>query len=388
MTARTLLFLLLVLGGLLAGALLSGGLHAQSGDERCFSETDHCISGPIRAYWEQNGGLPVFGLPITAQAEELVEGQPLVVQWFERDRLEIQPDGTVTAGRLGAEVLAARGEPWQEFPKADSRPEQCVFFPQTEHTMCPPFSGYWQDNGGLERFGYPITEAFQEELEGQTFTVQYYERRRIELHPEADPPFQIQLGLLGRELRELQQGTPAPEASGQLAFSSLRDGTFDIFTINLDGSNTVNLTNHPSGHFRPVWSPDGSRIAFGTNRNTERIDVYVMNADGSNVTQLTSSESEDLWPTWSPDGTRIAFHSNRDGDYDIYVMNADGSNPVNLTNNDRTDTMPAWSPDGSRIAFMSHRDGNQELYILDLASGAVTRLTDHPSNDIWPAWSP
>jgi hypothetical protein len=73
---------------------------AQTGP-RCFEETGYCISGPIRASWEQNGGLSVFGFPITPQRIETVEGRTLEVQWFELDRLEIQVDGIVTAGRLG-----------------------------------------------------------------------------------------------------------------------------------------------------------------------------------------------------------------------------------------------------------------------------------------------
>ena len=76
--------------------------------ERCFPETGFCISGPIRAYWEQNGGLPVFGYPLGAQREELAEGRSIQVQWFERDRLEIQADGAITAGRLGARLYPER----------------------------------------------------------------------------------------------------------------------------------------------------------------------------------------------------------------------------------------------------------------------------------------
>jgi hypothetical protein len=105
--ARPILLALLLL------ALAPIAAHAQP-DQRCFPETGQCIAGPIRAYWERNGGLAVFGFPITAQAAESVEGTPLQVQWFERDRLEIQPNGTVTAGRLGVERLEQLGTPWQQ----------------------------------------------------------------------------------------------------------------------------------------------------------------------------------------------------------------------------------------------------------------------------------
>ncbi len=178
--------------------------HAQT-DERCFDITGYCISGSIRAYWEANGGLPVFGYPTSSQQPWTVEGRSLEVQWFERDRLEIQPEGYVTAGRLGARLLELRGTPWETFPKAESPLEQCVYFAETGHNLCPPFSGYWEANGGLERFGYPITEPFTEAVEGQPLTVQYFERRRMEWHPEIPG---VLLGLLGNEV----QNAPPPVA--------------------------------------------------------------------------------------------------------------------------------------------------------------------------------
>ena len=85
-----------------------------------------------------------------------------------------------------------------------------------------------------------------------------------------------------------------------------------------------------------------------------------VNADGSNPVNLTNNPAYDGQPAWSPDGTRIAFTSDRDGRLGIYVMNADGSNPAHLTNNPASrDSDPAWSPDGKRIAFVSYRDGNR-----------------------------
>lgn len=190
-----------VLITLLVTMILPGvhAAHAQAG-ERCFSETGFCISGPIRAYWERRGGLPVFGLPITAPMQESVEGRLLQVQWFERDRLEIQPDGQVTAGRLGAERLEQLGTPWQPGPGTPAGPG-CLAFPATGHQLCGPFAAYWRANGGLERFGLPLTGAFNAELEGKTYTVQYFERRRFELHPELGPDT-VLLGLLGREVLE------------------------------------------------------------------------------------------------------------------------------------------------------------------------------------------
>lgn len=179
--------------------------HAQN-DQRCFPETGQCIAGPIRTYWERNGGLAVFGFPITAQATETVEGMPLQVQWFERDRLEIQADGRVTAGRLGVERLEQLGTPWGVGQGAAAGPG-CTAFPETGYQMCGAFAAYWRANGGLERFGFPVTGEFTAELEGRPYTVQYFERRRFELHPEIGPST-VLLGLLGREVFDARQGPP------------------------------------------------------------------------------------------------------------------------------------------------------------------------------------
>ncbi len=171
---------------------------AHADEARCFDETGQCISGPIRNYWERNGGLSVFGYPITEQTTATVEGRTLQVQWFERDRLEIQADGAVTAGRLGAERLEQLGTPWQPGPNAPAG-DGCIAFAETGHQICGGFASYWRANGGLARFGYPITGEMMVELEGSNYTVQYFERRRFEWHTEVAGGSTL-LGLLGREV--------------------------------------------------------------------------------------------------------------------------------------------------------------------------------------------
>jgi hypothetical protein len=187
-------------------------------NERCFPETGFCISGPILNYWQNNGGLPVFGYPITEQRVETVEGRTIPVQWFERDRLEIQNDGTITAGRLGARLLELQGRPWERFTR--ERPNgslECSYFPQTGFNACGWFLGYWQRNGGLERFGYPISPVLEETIEGRTYSVQYFERRRMEYHPENSYPYDVLLGLLGREVYQLERPVGCAPAIAPLA---------------------------------------------------------------------------------------------------------------------------------------------------------------------------
>ncbi len=140
--------------------------------------------------------------------------------------------------------------------------------------------------------------------------------------------------------------------------------------------------DYPAAH--PSWSPDSARIVFDSRRDGD-FEVYVMNADGSSVEQLTDHDRIDWWPAWSPDGERIAFTSDRDGHGgEIYVMNADGSGVVQLTDTDYDDSNPAWSPDGGRIAFRSNRDGDWGIYVMNADGSGVVRLAEGHS----PAWSP
>jgi Tol biopolymer transport system component len=219
-------------------------------------------------------------------------------------------------------------------------------------------------------------------------------------------------------------------AGGKIAFTSYRDGDGEIYVMNADGSGQTNLTNDLAFDGRPAWSPDGTKIAFESDRaGSGNYEIYVMNADGSGVTRLTNNSANDVDPDWSPDGERIVFTSLRDGNSEIYVMdadgsdqtnltnsglssesapawspngakvafersneiyvmNSDGSNPENLTNNAALDLYPAWSPDGSRIAFWSSRDGNEELYAMNADGSGQTRLTSNLAADQEPAWSP
>ena len=137
----------------------------------------------------------------------------------------------------------------------------------------------------------------------------------------------------------------------------------------------------------PFWSPDGTKIAFVSNRDGNN-EIYIMNADGTNQTRLTYNNADDIQPSWSPDGTKIAFRTYRDGNSELYVMNADGTNPFNLTNNlDNYDGEPQWSPDGSKIVFSSWRSGAADIWVMNSDGTNPVQLT----NGLWasnPAWSP
>ncbi|HYP52793.1 MAG TPA: tetratricopeptide repeat protein, partial [Pyrinomonadaceae bacterium] len=175
-----------------------------------------------------------------------------------------------------------------------------------------------------------------------------------------------------------------------IAFTSNRDGKPDIYVMGWDGQNVRRLTHNTAEDFLPAWSPDGSKIAF-TSKRDGNDEVYVMNADGSNQTNISRNPAIDSRPAWSPDGTRLAFVSNRDAapdTFDIYVMNADGTGHKRLTDDPAADSDPAWSPDGKQIAFTSNRDGNFDVYVMNADGTRQTNISDNLAFDGQPVWSP
>lgn len=149
------------------------------------------------------------------------------------------------------------------------------------------------------------------------------------------------------------QNTPS---NGRIAFASDRDGDYEIYMMDADGSNLQQLTDNDTDDMWPAWSPDGSQIAF-TSQQSGFSEIYVMNADGSDQVNLTQGETG-YAPAWSPAGDKIAFTSGRGTAVDdIYVMNVDGANLVNLTTTpDALDQLPSWSPDGNQIIFRTTRE--------------------------------
>ena len=165
------------------------------GEPEWFAETQHTLGYVFREFYDRHGGLPIFGYPITEVFAE--DGRP--VQYFERARFEWHADlGLVLAGQLGR--WAAEQEMEQPAFQPVTAPADGDFFVETSHSLRGEFRTYWQNQGGLPAFGYPLSEAFTAlNLEdGREYTVQYFERARFELHPDLPAPYRVLLGQLGR----------------------------------------------------------------------------------------------------------------------------------------------------------------------------------------------
>ena len=180
--------------------------------------------------------------------------------------------------------------------------------------------------------------------------------------------------------------------NGKIAFHSTRDGDFQIYVMNPDGSGVTRLTDNSFRDFPTAWSPNGAQILFQSDREDGDEEIYVMNADGGGVTRLTHSPGRDEGDRagWSPDGARIVFSSDRDaGQLHVFVMNADGSGVTQLTSGDFVDDDPVWSPDGQLIAFHSTRDGGDEdIFVMNADGSGVTQLTFNDGVfDAVPVWT-
>lgn len=252
---------LMILFGAVLGVVPPAPTSAQT-SERCFAETGFCISGAIRQYWERNGGLPVFGYPITPLRNETVESWTGPVQWFERDRLEdhsAEGQG-VLAGRLGAERLVQLGRPWK-FGSEPLKPG-CRFFPETGYNLCGEFRNYWERNGGLARFGFPITPEINETIQGGSYLVQYFERRRMELHPQNRPPFNVLLGLLGSEVLTSRTPPQQPQPAQQIFIDAPQNDATIANPVTVSGRTAIFPASGKLNY--RILAAGGAQLAVGS----------------------------------------------------------------------------------------------------------------------------
>lgn len=213
----------------------------------------------------------------------------------------------------------------------------------------------------------------------------------------------------------------------RIFYSSMRSGTYELYSMSLDGSDDRRITTNADG-YAPALSPDGRQIAFAAKQGNADQDIYVVSADGTNMRRLTFEGGEEVDPIWSPDGREILFSSNRHGIRQLYTMNPDGSNwdqitttgqngrsdwspdgryityyagergaeAIYIANRDGSDARlltpydgskaPSFSPDSNWITFASTRDGDLEVYIMRIDGSQVTQLTFNDYSEWQPRW--
>jgi dipeptidyl aminopeptidase/acylaminoacyl peptidase len=165
-----------------------------------------------------------------------------------------------------------------------------------------------------------------------------------------------------------------PGANGRIVFD--REDV-EVFSILPNGTGELNLSDNAADDDAAAWSPDGTRIAFSSDRDGSP-DIWLMDPDGGNLVQVTSGSDNDDHPAWSPDGTRLVFQREQNGDEDVWVVDVDGGGATNLTNNpDEGDEAPNWSPDGTRIAFASDGD----IFTMNPDGSAQTNVSDVGPSD-------
>jgi TolB protein len=177
-----------------------------------------------------------------------------------------------------------------------------------------------------------------------------------------------------------------------VAFHSNRENTWEIYLVNIENLKCTKLTMAPQGYYdwNAAWSPDGAKILFirGREKDKNTWDIYSISRDGRNEQRLTANNYYDGEFAWSPDAKKIAFVSNRDGNDEIYVINSDGSNLTRLTNDNIMNDYPVWSPDGTKIAFQNKRtDKSVSICVMNADSSNKKELTDPKIRNELPAWT-
>ncbi|MDQ3930635.1 MAG: peptide ABC transporter substrate-binding protein, partial [Chloroflexota bacterium] len=224
----------LAIFSLVAGTVAPAGVGSAAAQQDCRTIGQFEVCGRFLQEWDKQGSQQastyVNGLPITGRRSEisLSDGKVYEVQWFERARYELHPGNQapydVLLGLLGTNLAEGRGsadpvtkkvrnpadQPFVSIDKpADANGREKVWFQETRHSISGKILQYWKDYGGIPQFGYPVSEQFEEvsATDGKTFTVQYFERNRFELHPEKTAPYEVELGLLGVQQYRM---TPVP----------------------------------------------------------------------------------------------------------------------------------------------------------------------------------
>lgn len=280
-------------------------------------------------------------------------------------------------------------------------------------------SGYWRLNGK-----YKILVRLYDVINGDTLIAKTYECEEGSLKLVAHR--------VANEVIKSFTGRDGFNGS-KIAFVSDQTGKKELYIMDIDGSDTVRITNHRTAIVSPAWSPDGTKLLFtsylarnpdtyiydftigrmyafsrkdGLNIGGEfspdgknalltlsfegNPEIYLLELDTKRLKRLTNHWAIDVSPAFSPDGSKIAFVSDRGGTPQVYVMDSDGRNVKRVTYEGKYNASPKWSPDGKRIVFsgISGDNVNFKLFLVNPDGTGLVQLTNGPGSDENPSWSP
>ncbi len=303
---------------------------------QCFAESGACISGRFAEYWQQHGGLAVFGVSLSEPAAETspLDGVSRTAQWFERHRFEHHPDNAapydVLLGRLGEDRLRQLGRDWRTEAAEAGPSDGCAWFEQTAHTLCDQEAGagflsYWRANGleldgaagysfeeSLALFGQPLTAVNVEvNASGHAVATQWFERARFEWHADRPVGSRVLLGLLGSELRGWQPPERKPEPvqpapSGPLARMAAMVDRLHQQSCGEPYRRDERLTRAAQAHAEDIArhrridhvGTDGATL----HRRLERVGYPARFASESIAIYQTPEESVHFWMAEPPNG--------------------------------------------------------------------------------------
>ncbi len=381
-----------ILSAFLTG--LAGAQPARAAEQQCFAQTKQCIEGRFLQFWRDNGGLPVFGYPITAAREERNSdtGKTYLTQWFERNRFEYHPENRapydVLLGRLGEDELRSEGLRWQEF-MSTQREESCLWFAETRQRLCDdsaPFKTYWESHGLQDRalnayqrslalFGMPLSSPQPEtNAAGDTVVTQWFERARFEYHPNNPAGFRVLLGLLGGEVR----GAP-PAGPRTLPADALWIHTMDKVRAIGPPAAFVTLAKG-QGLDYVATAPDGSLVVYyqHTTVGQEGGKLWALDPRTGQRRVLYEVPSTVFRARFSPDGSRLAVAVVRaiDSWQLVELDMRTGRSRVMQHGTDQAFLAPiAWTRAGLLVTRVRWGDAPPEdLMMINPETGATRRL--------------
>ncbi|HCZ33208.1 MAG TPA: hypothetical protein DHV93_06980 [Holophagaceae bacterium] len=184
---------------------------------------------------------------------------------------------------------------------------------------------------------------------------------------------------------------PSVAPDGRLAYVTYKGGAPEIWgQRRRDGAHEKLYPLSGAGGMvsTPIWSPDGRRLAFVQGDRRGNSDIMILDLEAGRARRLTDGNGINTEPSWNPNGTQIAFTSDREGGPQVFLMQDDGSNLRRLTGEGQYNASPAWSPNGAMIAYVSRFEGKFDLFIYKLGEGKAYQITTGVSTSESPAWSP